>query len=139
MSSRNLAIILGRLGKDPDVRYLPSGGAVASVSIATEENWTDKNGEKKKAVEWHRVAFFGKLAEIAQEYLKKGAMVYVEGKLHTRSWDKDGQKHYATEIRAERLQMIGGKPDGEQRSPAAQGKPSATPKQDSFDDSEIPF
>lgn len=139
MSSRNLAIILGRLGKDPEIRYLPDGKAVASVSIATSERWTDKNGEKREATEWHAVAFFGKLAELAQQYLKKGAIVYVEGKLHTRSWDKDGQKHYKTEIRAERMQLIGGKPQQGDASEPTGAAPAVSDRKQAFDDDEIPF
>jgi single-strand DNA-binding protein len=109
----NKVILVGNLGKDPEVRYLPSGGAVTNVTIATSEQWKDKtSGEKKEATEWHRVVFFGKLAEIAGEYLKKGSQVYVEGRLQTREWEKDGVKRYSTEIIASEMQMLGGRGGG---------------------------
>ncbi len=108
MASVNKVILVGNLGRDPETRYMPDGGAVTNVSIATTESWKDKNGEKQEKTEWHRVAFFGKLAEIAGEYLKKGSQVYVEGRLQTRKWqDKDGQDKYTTEIIADRMQMLG--------------------------------
>ena len=108
MASVNKVILIGNLGRDPETRYMPDGGAVTNVSIATTESWKDKNGEKQEKTEWHRVAFFGKLAEIAGEYLKKGSQVYVEGRLQTRKWqDKDGQDKYTTEIVADRMQMLG--------------------------------
>jgi single-strand DNA-binding protein len=108
MASVNKVILIGNLGRDPEVRYLPDGAAVANISVATTDVWKDKNGEKQERTEWHRVAFFGKLAEIAGEYLKKGSQVYVEGRLQTRKWqDKDGQDKYTTEIIAERMQMLG--------------------------------
>ncbi len=106
MASVNKVILIGNLGRDPEVRYMPDGGAITNVSIATTESWKDKNGEKQEKTEWHRVAFFGKLAEIAGEYLKKGSQVYVEGRLQTRKWqDKDGNDKYTTEIVADRMQM----------------------------------
>src|SRR3978361_1881549 len=108
MASVNKVILIGNLGADPEVRYMPSGDAVANLRIATTENWKDKAGEKQEKTEWHRVAFFGKLAEIAGEYLKKGSQVYVEGRLQTRKWqDKDGAEKYTTEIVADRMQMLG--------------------------------
>ena len=108
MASVNKVILVGNLGRDPETRYMPDGGAITNVSIATTENWKDKNGEKQEKTEWHRVAFFGKLAEIAGEYLKKGSQVYVEGRLQTRKWqDKDGQDKYTTEIVANAMQMLG--------------------------------
>jgi single-strand DNA-binding protein len=108
MASVNKVILIGNLGRDPETRYMPDGGAVTNVSIATTETWKDKNGEKQEKTEWHRVAFFGKLAEIAGEYLKKGSQIYVEGRLQTRKWqDKDGQDKYTTEIIADRMQMLG--------------------------------
>lgn len=111
MASVNKAIIVGNLGRDPETRYLPDGGAVTNVSIATTDSWKDKStGEKKEQTEWHRVAFFGKLAEIAGEYLKKGSQVYIEGRIRTRKWqDKDGQDRYTTEIIADTMQMLGGR------------------------------
>ena len=105
----NKVILVGNLGKDPEIRYVPNGGAVANLNIATSESWKDKaTGEKQERTEWHRVVFFGKLAEIASEYLKKGAQIYVEGRLQTRKWqDKSGQDRYTTEIVGSELQMLG--------------------------------
>src|SRR3954466_10830962 len=108
MASVNKVIIVGNLGRDPETRYMPEGGAITNISVATTEKWKDKNGEMQEKTEWHRVAFFGKLAEIAGEYLKKGSQVYVEGRLQTRKWqDKDGQDKYMTEIVANQMQMLG--------------------------------
>ena len=109
MASVNKVIIVGNLGRDPETRYLPSGEAVTNISVATTDTWKDKtSGEKKELTEWHRVAFFGRLAEIAGEYLKKGSQVYVEGSLRTRKWqDKEGKDRYTTEIRADNMQMLG--------------------------------
>jgi len=108
MASVNKVILIGNLGRDPETRYLPSGGAVTNISIATTDTWKDKaSGEKKEATEWHRVAFFGRLAEIAGEYLKKGSQVYIEGRLQTRKYQKDGQDHYATDIIADQMRMLG--------------------------------
>jgi single-strand DNA-binding protein len=110
MASVNKVILVGNLGRDPETRYMPDGGAITNISIATTSSWKDKNGEKQEQTEWHRVAFFGKLAEIAGEYLKKGSQVYVEGKLRTRKWqDKDGQDKYTTEVIADAMQMLGGR------------------------------
>lgn len=105
----NKVILVGNLGKDPEVRYVPNGAAIANITLATSESWKDKvSGEKQERTEWHRVVFFGKLAEIAGEYLKKGAQVYVEGRLQTRKWqDKEGKDRYTTEIVANDLQMLG--------------------------------
>ena len=110
----NKVILVGNLGKDPEVRYMPSGGAVANLTIATAESWKDKTtGEQKEQTEWHRVVMFGRLGEIAGEYLKKGSQVYIEGKLQTRKWqDKDGQDKYTTEIVANEMQMLGGRSGG---------------------------
>ena len=108
MASVNKVILVGNLGRDPETRYMPDGGAITNISIATTSTWKDKSGEKQEATEWHRIAFFGKLAEIAGEYLKKGSQVYVEGKLRTRKWqDKDGQDKYTTEVIADAMQMLG--------------------------------
>jgi single-strand DNA-binding protein len=109
MASVNKVIIVGNLGKDPETRYAPSGDAITNITVATTDSWKDKStGEKKEATEWHRVVFFGRLAEIAGEYLKKGRSVYVEGRLRTRKWqDKDGQDRYTTEIVADQMQMLG--------------------------------
>jgi single-strand DNA-binding protein len=105
----NKVILVGNLGKDPEVRYSPNGQAVANCTIATSESWKDKNtGEKQERTEWHRIVFFGRLAEIAGEYLKKGSQIYVEGRLQTRKWqDKDGNDRYTTEIVANEMQMLG--------------------------------
>jgi single-strand DNA-binding protein len=113
MASVNKVIIVGNLGKDPETRYMPSGDAQTSCSVATTDKWKDKaSGEQKEATEWHRIAFFGKLAEIAGQYLKKGSQVYIEGKLKTRKWtDKDGIEKYSTEIIADSMQMLGNKPE----------------------------
>jgi len=109
----NKVILVGTLGKDPEVRYSQSGSALTSVSIATNESWKDKNGEKQERTEWHRVKFFGKLAEIAGEYLKKGGQVYIEGSLRTEKYtDKQGVEKYSTDIIANEMQMLGGRADG---------------------------
>jgi single-strand DNA-binding protein len=109
MASVNKVIIVGNLGKDPEVRYAPSGDAFANITVATSRQWKDKtSGEKKEETEWHRIVFNGRLAEIAGEYLKKGRSVYVEGRLRTRKWqDKEGQDRYTTEIIGDQMQMLG--------------------------------
>lgn len=114
MPSVNKVILVGNLGQDPATRYAPSGDAICNVTIATTDSWKDKSsGEKKEQTEWHRVVFFGRLAEIAGQYLKKGRPVYVEGSLRTRKWqDKDGQERYTTEIRADVMQMLGDRDGG---------------------------
>src|SRR3954470_22179086 len=113
MASVNKVILIGNLGADPETRYLPSGDAVTNIRIATTDSWKDKSGEKKEATEWHRVAFFGKTAEIAGEYLKKGSPVYIEGRIRTRKWqDKEGQDRYSTEIVADRMALLGGRAGG---------------------------
>ena len=111
MSGVNKVILIGNLGKDPDVRYLPSGRAVANVTLATRESWKDKNsGEKQERTEWHNVVFYSPLAEIAGQYLRKGSSVFVEGRLQTRKWqDKNGQDRYTTEIVANEMKMLGGR------------------------------
>jgi single-strand DNA-binding protein len=150
MASVNKVILIGNLGRDPETRYMPDGGAVTNISIATTETWKDKAGEKQEKTEWHRVAFFGKLAEIAGEYLKKGSQVYVEGRLQTRKWqDKDGADKYTTEIIADRMQMLGsrqGMGGGDREAPAREGAPAkaaaakggGASKFDDFGD-DIPF
>ena len=143
----NLAQIIGRTGKDPEVRYLPSGEAVVNISLATSEKWKDKQtGEQKEATEWHRVTAFGKLAEIIGQYVKKGDLIYVAGKIVTRKYqDKDGSERYATEIRASEMRMLGSKGDGGERqaTPERQQRPAAQqqPKGSGFDDmdDDIPF
>ncbi len=155
MASVNKVILVGNLGKDPEVRYAPSGDAIANVTLATTENWKDKNGEKQEKTEWHRVSFFGKTAEVVGQYLKKGSQVYVEGRIQTRKWtDKEGQERYTTEIVADKMQMLGGRSgsasmdndSAESRRPAA-ARPAPTSNSpakssgSSFDDMEddIPF
>ena len=114
MASVNKVILVGNLGRDPETRYAPSGGAICNVSVATTRNWKDKtSGERKEETEWHRVVFYDRLAEIAGEYLKKGRAVYVEGRLKTRKWqDKDGAEKYTTEIIAEEMQLLGSREGG---------------------------
>jgi len=159
MASVNKVILIGNLGRDPETRYMPDGGAITNISVATTDVWKDKNGEKQEKTEWHRVAFFGKLAEIAGEYLKKGSQVYVEGRLQTRKWqDKEGVDKYTTEVIADRMQMLGSRQGmgggadrggGENRgesagggggAPRAAAKPAAKAggKFDDFED-DIPF
>ncbi len=144
----NKVIVVGNLGNDPDTKYMPSGSAVTNLSVATNESWKDKQtGEQKERTEWHRVAMFGRLAEIAAEYLRKGSMVYIEGKLRTRKWqDQQGNDRYSTEIIADEMQMLGGRSGG--GAPAMggdSGPPPAPPQQgggggggNDFDD-DIPF
>ncbi|MBS0316870.1 MAG: single-stranded DNA-binding protein [Proteobacteria bacterium] len=157
MASVNKVIIVGNLGRDPEVRSFPSGDRVANVTIATTDKWKDKqSGEMREATEWHRVVFGGRLAEIVEQYLRKGSQVYVEGSLRTRKWtDKDGVEKYTTEIRADQMQMLGsrqgqggpGADDGGGRAPARSAPPqqrsSAAPAKSAsgFDDmdDDIPF
>lgn len=113
MASVNKAIIVGNVGKDPEMRYMPNGEAVANFSVATTDNWKDKQGQKQEKTEWHNIVMYRKLAEIAGEYLKKGSSVYIEGRIQTRKWqDKEGNDRYSTEIIADQMQMLG-KKDGE--------------------------
>jgi single-strand DNA-binding protein len=144
MASVNKVTLLGNLGADPEMRYMPNGDAVANLRIATTESWKDKQtGEKKEITEWHRVVFYRKLAEIVGQYLKKGASIYVEGRIRTRKWQgQDGQDRYTTEIEANEMQMLGGRRDG--NSPPSQGSATPPAQNDrpagggSFDD-DIPF
>jgi len=136
MSGINKAIVLGNLGKDPEVRFMPSGEAVANLTIATSESWKDKQtGEQKEKTEWHKVSIFGKLAEIAGEYLKKGSKVYVEGSLQTRKWtNQQGQDQYTTEVVLQgfgsKMEMLDGKPQGaQQQTPAQQQGFQQAPQQ----------
>lgn len=140
--SVNKAIIVGHLGNDPESKTLPSGDMVTNISVATSDKWKDKQtGEQKEATEWHRVAFFGKLAEIAAQYLKKGSQVYIEGSIHTRKWtNAEGQDQYSTSIKADTMQMLGGKPSEsgqKQQAPAS----TAAPAQSGLGamDDDIPF
>jgi single-strand DNA-binding protein len=158
----NKVILVGNLGADPEVRYTPAGMAITSIRIATSESWKDKQtGEQQERTEWHRVKFFGRLAEIAGEYLKKGSQVYVEGKLRTDEYEKDGVKRYSTDIIADEMQMLGsrsgagmggeaggggerrerGPARGPQSAPQRSNAPAPASPQggDSFEDDEIPF
>src|SRR5262245_63767533 len=113
MASVNTGVIVGNLGADPETRYTPGGDAVTNIRVATTDKWKDKaSGEMKEQTEWHRISFWGRLAEVAGEYLKKGSQVYVEGSLRTRKYDKDGQTHYSTEIRGDVMQMLGRREGG---------------------------
>ena len=144
----NKVILIGNLGKDPEVRYMPSGGAVTNVTIATSESWKDKqSGEQQERTEWHNVVFFNRLAEIAGEYLKKGSKVYVEGSLRTRKWqDKEGKDRYTTEIVAGEMQMLDGRGASGGGAPQARESTSGSRQKDEpavetaseFDD-DIPF
>lgn len=130
----NKVFIIGHLGRDPETRHTAEGKAITNISVATSKTWKDsKSGEKKEHTEWHKVVFFDKLAEIAGEYLKKGSKVFVEGELRTNQWEKDGQKHYSTEIMGRAMQMLDSR--GDTSAPSPQGEQSAP--QD-FDD-DIPF
>ena len=156
----NKVILIGNLGRDPEIRYTPDGVAIANVTVATTDYWNDRNtGERQERTEWHRVVFFRKLAEIVEQYLKKGSKIYVEGRLQTRSWEQEGVKRYTTEVIANEMTMLDSRGDAgsgggsfEQRQPAAaaaaagggqqekvaasQGQPSGF---DNFDDDDIPF
>jgi len=152
MASVNKAILVGNLGKDPEVRYMPNGEAVASVTLATTDKWKDKQGQAQEKTEWHNLSFFGRLAEIAGEYLRKGSPVYVEGRISTDKWqDKEGKDRYTTKIIVQQMQMLGSKsgggnfevvdkPAASSGAPAASGKAPAKPAGgfDDFDD-DIPF
>jgi single-strand DNA-binding protein len=138
----NKVILVGNLGADPEVKYMPNGNAVANVTLATSESWKDKqSGEQKDKTEWHRVVFFRRLAEIAGEYLKKGSQIYIEGKLQTRKWqDKNGNDRYTTEIIANEMQMLGSRGGGSADFGASSSAaaPAAAATVDEFDD-DIPF
>lgn len=137
----NKVILVGRLGQDPETRYMPSGNAVTNISVATSEAWKDKQtGEQKERTEWHRVSMFNRLAEVASEYLRKGSQVYIEGKLRTRKWQaQDGSDRYTTEIIASEMQMLGSKGGGGPSSSRPNDtQPGPQPGQDDFDD-DIPF
>jgi single-strand DNA-binding protein len=134
MASVNKVIVLGNLGKDPDLRHLPNGDAVCNFSLATTESWKDKEGNKQDKTEWHNIVIFRKLAEIAGEYLKKGRPVYIEGRLQTRKWqDKDGKDRYTTEIVADQMQMLGSRDEAKEVA-----KTSAPANFDDME-SDIPF
>lgn len=144
MASINKVILIGNLGKDPDLRYMPSGKAVANVTIATNESWKDRNtGEKQERTEWHNVVFYSPLAEIVDQYLRKGSTAYVEGRLQTRKWqDKEGKDHYTTEIIANEIKMLGGRNKQTESPPEPSPVRETGAKNQKFDqelDSDIPF
>lgn len=160
MRGVNEVTIIGNLGNDPEVRYTQSGAAITTISVATSERWKDKNGEQQEKTSWHRIKFFGRLAEIAGEYLKKGSQVYVEGSLRYGSYEKEGVTHYTTDVIADEMQMLGGRSEGGERAPRreapardgaanrSQGAPLAKAKVepgqasdfgDDFNDDDIPF
>lgn len=137
-SSVNKVILIGTLGKDPEMKYMPNGDAVCNISLATSETWKDKTtGDKKETVEWHRIVFFRKLAEIAGKYLNKGSNIYIEGSLKTRKWQtKEGEDRYTTEIVADEMKMLGGKGEKAESKPEPAGKAASA---NDFEDSSIPF
>lgn len=149
----NKVILVGNLGKDPEMKYTASGAAIANITVATSESWNDKQtGEKQEKTEWHRVVFFRRLAEIAGEYLRKGSQVYIEGKLQTRKWqDQNGQDRYSTEVVANEMQMLGsrggeagsrpqgGGSSGFRNNPPAQQAPAQSQTENDFADDDIPF
>ncbi len=134
MSSVNKVIVVGYLGQNAELKFTPSGAAVSTLSLATTESWKDKAGAKQERTEWHRIVVWGKTAEVLAEYLTKGRLVYVEGKLQTRTWEKDGQKRYTTEIRADRVTLLGGRDGG---NPARRDEPTADQMPE--DDDSMPF
>ena len=139
----NKVMLIGNLGADPEIRYLPNGDAVATLRLATTRRWKDKNGDRKEESEWHRVVLFSGLAKIAGDYLKKGSKVYVEGRIRTQQWEKDGEKRYSTEIVGEELKMLDGKSGGngqhtEQSNGNSASRPQASAGGDDFSD-DIPF
>jgi len=148
MSGINKVILIGNVGADPEVRFLPSGGAVVSMTLATSESWKDKDtGAKKEATEWHKVVFFNRLAEIVGEYVRKGSKVYVEGSLRTRKWqDNNGNDHHVTEIKCHEMQMLDTQPkasgqgqgQGGQQRPQQSAPARSEPQPEPFDD-ELPF
>ena len=141
MSSLNKAMIIGRLGADPEVRITQNNTTVANMSVATTERYKDKSGERQESTEWHRVVVWGKLAEICQKYLTKGSMVYFEGKIQTRQWEnKEGQKQYTTEINAQEMRMLDSRGEGNQGQPATGGAPASQMGDiDPDTDDDLPF
>ncbi len=138
MASVNKVIIIGNLGADPSLKYMPNGDAVTNITVATTDTWKDKSGEKQEKTEWHRVTFYRKLAEIVGEYLKKGSSIYIEGRLETRKWnDKEGIERYTTEIIASDMKMLGSKPAESGQSNQANNSKAGTGFEDF--DSDIPF
>ncbi len=140
MSSVNKALIIGNLGQDPEIKYTQSGSPVANLSVATSERWKDKNtGEQKEQTEWHRVVVFGRLAEIAEQYLKKGSKVFIEGKIQTRDWeDADGNKKYTTEVVAREMTMLDSRASSGSNAPSSDDSDKGDPKDNKFEE-DIPF
>ena len=135
----NKVILVGNLGQDPDTRYMPNGNPVTNITVATTKNWKDREtGENRDRTEWHRVVFFNRLAEIVNEYLRKGSKVYLEGELRTRQWERDGQKHYTTEIVANEMQMLDSRGGMSSDTSAPSGGPSGGPSRRSQDELEPP-
>ncbi len=139
MASVNKVILIGNLGADPELRYTPSGSAVANFNIATTEKWRDKDGNMQERTEWHRIILWARQAEIAKEYLRKGSSVYIEGRIQNRSYeDKDGVKKYITEIIGQRMQLLGGRAGGPSE-PGQSGPPPAPPDNLDGEDDDLPF
>ncbi len=139
MASVNKVILVGNLGRDPEVRYTPGGTPVANFTLATNERWTDPAGEKKERTEWHRVVVWGKQAEVAGEYLRKGRQVYVEGSIQTREWtDRDGNKRTTTEIRAQRIQLLG-RPEERPAAVSPAAAEEVAEPETAFGEDEVPF
>jgi single-strand DNA-binding protein len=140
MASVNKAILVGNLGKDPEIRYMPDGNQVAQFSIATTEKWKDKNGEAQERTDWHRIVMYRKLAEIAAKYLKKGSSAYIEGRLSTKEYtDKEGIKRYITEIIADTMKMLGSKPTSQNGQPSNQAGTDVNNDSGFDDNDDIPF
>lgn len=143
MGSLNKVMLIGNLGRDAEVKYTPGGSAVSSFSIATTETWTDKQGEKNEKTEWHRIVLWGKTAESLANYLTKGKQVYVEGRMQTRQWEKNGQKHQTTEVKADKIVLLGGGGGGggrrEQRWGDEREVEREAPEQVPMTDDDIPF
>ena len=139
--SVNKVILVGHLGQNPEIKYTPAGQAVCNVSLATNESWTGKDGQKQEKTEWHRIVLFGKLAELAGQYLQKGRQIYLEGKLQTRSWqDKEGQTRYTTEVVGQTMQFLGGNAGaGSQRQQPQQADYAPVQSEPSFTEEDIPF
>lgn len=141
MASLNKVMLIGNLGRDPEVRYTPGGSPVANFTLATSERWNDAaSGEKKERTEWHRIVVWGKQAEIVGEYLRKGRQVYVEGSLQTREWtDRDGNKRTTTEVRAQRVQMLGRPPEAGRGEPVSPGAAAVAEQNPAYEEDDIPF
>ena len=139
-NSLNKVILIGNLGQDPEVRFTPQGTAVTNLSVATNESWKDQSGEMQDRTEWHRIVMYGRMAETASEYMKKGQMVYVEGRLHTREWEDQNQiKRKTTEIRCDNFTMLGRRSDAPQGTNPENPAPSSKPKPETDGDDDLPF